>query len=223
MTKKLIYENKVAIEARKRYADELVNSLNHVLKCFESEHNHFSQPIDENFAFQFVTQPVETFDELLRVNSPIKPIGGKKIDIEKLAELCGINRNSFIGSCIITLPGSKDQYNRSGRQGLLKLTDKDKHLIKWGNDSFVLDEQALAVELEFYKVYATEPEQFAEVQFWEDLCSKLNVLIDRKIIDIMDANMIRQKIWQYVEVKNNRFMPKYDELAKRIKAMVPVN
>jgi len=178
--KKKIFENRDLIKARQRYADELVTTVNSLIIRFKEQHNHFGQVIDESFSIQLLTDPVGTFDELLRVNSPIKPIAGKAIDASKLAELTGIDRKGFISEFAVILPGSKDQFNRHGVLAFFKLNPADRDILTWKDGSFVLNERALALQLESYRVYAETPEQCAEAEYWENLCSTLNTHLDRK-------------------------------------------
>lgn len=177
--KKLVFENRELIKSREQYAIELVSITNSLIARFKEQHNHFGQVIDEGFGIQLLTDPVGTFDELLRVNSPIKPIAGKPIDAEKLAELTGIDRKGFISEFAVILPGSIDQFNRRGIMAFFKLKPADRAILSW-NGSFVLNERALALQLESYRIYAETPEQLAEFEYWEKLCGTLNLHLNRK-------------------------------------------
>ncbi len=226
MKKVHVWSNEPAIEARKKYASELVNNLNFVVTAFQTRHNHFGQGIDESFAYELVSQPIETWDQLLRVNSPIKPIAtGKPLDITKLAELTGIDRAGWIAACTGTLAGSRNEYSRGGSQGILRLSEKDKRLVNWQDGKFALDEKGLASDLELHKIYAQSPEQLAELAWHEELCQKLNEAKERKILtDSFDCNQVAQKLGILHEKKDKKFDPEmfridYKSLSTVIKKM----
>lgn len=216
--KKLIYEDLATIEVRRQYAGELITALNTVLNRFKSTHNHFGQPVDESFAFQLVSQPNETFDELLRLNSPVKPIAGKTLDVRKLADLVGIDYQSFIADCTVVMPGSRDRFNRKGVYGFFSLKEKDRPLVSWKDDQFVLNDQAVNAECEAFRVYAESPEQFKELAFWEDLCDSLNTCRTRELIDVIDANLIADRLT--LKFRNGKFAVDQKRLAALIKSML---
>lgn len=220
--KTLVYEYTDRIEARKKYASELVNSLNGLLISYKAKFNHFGQPITEDFAFQLVVDPVGTFDELLRVNSPVKPIAGKPLDVSALATLCGIDRPAWIAAVTGVLPGSVDRYNRAGVTGLLALKGKDKHLVSWDNDKFAINQEALAADCEAYRVFATTSEQLAELEFWQGVAYTFNCLLTKGVIDRIDANAMQDRIKMLVVVKEGdgvKFVPDDAKLAEQIKQM----
>lgn len=220
--KQLVYEYTERIAARQQYANQLVSELNQVLNRFKEKHNHFSQPIDEAFAFQLVSQPIETYDELLRVNSPVKPIAGKLLDVSALATLCGIDRPAWIAAVTGVLPGSVDRYNRAGVTGLLSLKGKDRHLVAWEKDHFIVNKEELATDCELYRVFATTSEQLAELEFWQGVAYTFNCLLLRGIIDRIDANAMQDRIKMLVVVKEGdgvKFVPDDAKLAEKIAAM----
>lgn len=219
--KKLIYEHKEQIDARKKYVAELIATANQLLTRFKSKHNHFGQPIDENFAFELITNPMGTFDDLLRVNSPIKTVADKPLDIVALAKLVGIDRDGFIQDFTVIRPGSRDQFNRHGTMSLFKLADADKSVLKWQEGEFILDENNLALQLESYRVYAETLKQMREVEWWEGLCTKLNDTVTRGIIS--DSDRIRTADMFGLKVEGRKIVPDARKLGQIIKKMALVN
>ncbi len=219
--KKLIHENTEAIRQLNEVASELVNSLNMVLNRFTEKHNHFNQPVNEGFAFQLAGDPLGTFDELLQANSPIKPIAGKQQDIEKLAELTGIDREGFIQDFTICLPGSRDKYNKQGANALFRLQGKYKELVTWANDSFTLNKKELENQCEAFRIYAETPEQLAELEKWETLCNVLNGHSSRVKLDSIDSNRLADIL--KISYQHGKFTPKYEALARQIKSMALVD
>jgi hypothetical protein len=217
---KLIYENIEGIKQRKIYAEELVNTLNQLLSVYQSKHNHFGQSIDESFVYHLMSQPVEAFDELLIVNSPLKPIPGKTIDAEKLSDLVGIDRKGFIQSFTVLLPGSKNFYNKVGMTALFKLAESDKHVVLWKGGKFEINEKALLAQCEIYKIYAESSEQIAEIEYWENLCETLNKQ-EKLFIDKSDICRIGILFGladpSFTEYK---FCPDRKKLANKIKSKV---
>jgi hypothetical protein len=224
--KKLVFTNHKALKKHEETVNQLVNSLNLVLDRFKKEFNYFGQPVNESFAFELVTDPAGTFDRLLRANSPIKPIGNKQLDIEKLAELTGIDRDGFINAFTIVLPGSIDSYNRAGTVALFRLSAANKLLVKWQDEKFALNQEVLNMELERFKVYAESPEQIELLNSYERLCDTLNDHAKTIKLDAIDSNLIAQRLgidFKGGLLKGGLFAPFYDKLAKQIKSMELVN
>lgn len=192
--KQLIYENVESKQRHEKYAHELVEGLNIVLALFVKKHNYFGQPITEAFAYELVSDPIATFDDLLRKNAPFKPIGGKMLAIEKLAELCSIDRNTFILDFTVVLPGSVDQYNKQGRKGVLSLSEKDKPLIVWNNGKFALNEAQMQLNLEVFNVYAETPEQISLFEYWQGVCNQMNQHLEKNLIKTDDIITIADKL-----------------------------
>lgn len=215
--KRLVLENKDAIKFHELFANQLVDSSNSILNKFKTSHNHFGQPINEPFAFELVSNPVQTFDNLLLANSTIKPLSGKSLDVVKLAEILGINRSLFIQDITIVLPGSKSQYNPHGTTAIFQLTGKNKALVSWKDDKFVLNEDQLLTDYEAFRVYATSKEQNELIDRWESLAEALNKHKDFVSLDNIDCNRIGYMV--KLDFNNGKFEPKYRELAGQIKAM----
>lgn len=222
--KKLVYEYNERIEKRKVYVNQLVDGLNTVLNRFRESHNHFSQPIDEAFAWQLVADSVGSFDELLRVNSPIKPVAGKPLDLVKVAELTGIDRPAWLAACTVLIPGSVDNFNRAGRHGILKLSPVDRALVICSGEGFAVNEAALLVDLEKFRVYAESKDQLAELDYWQGLAELLTRLVDRKSLLTYEAHQLSRIIpMLLVESKPGTdkfwFAPDYAKLATTIQQM----
>jgi hypothetical protein len=220
--KKLVFENLESIQAWKVFCQELVFNLNTVLSRFKANHNHFGQTITEDFAFELVSAPIETFDSLLRANSPLKPVAGKPLDMEKLSELTGVDRKGWIKNCTLILPGSKNRFNKAGIQTIMKLTERDRPLVTWRDGEFILNDKRVEAGCEKFRVYAESLDQISEVEFWETLADNLNKLLDRREFDVIDANQICGRI-KMLEVRNGRFIIKAEVLARRMKTLVAVN
>jgi hypothetical protein len=154
----------------------------------------------------------------------VKPIAGKPLDIAALAKLVNIDREAWEGACTLVLPGSVNNYDRAGRKGILKLSPADRTLVKWADENFAVNEAALLVDLEKFRVYAESPEQLAELDYWKGLAELLNRLIDRKSLIDWEAHQIKRLIpGLLVESKpgNNKFWftPDYAKLAVQIQQM----
>jgi hypothetical protein len=229
MEKIIVYTDQASIDSRIKYANELVNSLNLILTRFKSAHNVFSQPITEDFAFQLVSQPIEVYDQLLLANSPVKGVAGRPVDVAKLAGLVNIDRNQFILDMTICQPGSRNQYQKAGVQGILKLSPADREIVKWKNDAFVLDEKTLNQQCEIFKTYAETSEALAEVEYWETLCAVLNKHLDRKNRRYIDSPTVGQIAFilgladPMSQRGEKRFLPDYKAIAKMVRSMVLVN
>lgn len=223
MNKRLIYSYSDRISARQKYVDELVKTCNQLLTIYQSRHNHFGQTIDESFAFQLVSQPVRLFDELLKANSPIKPIAGKELDIIKLAELVGIDRNGFIKDFTVVMPNSRDQYNRNGVIALFSLKDEDREVLVWKDGNFAINEAILSKQLDMFNVYATNEKQLKELNYWENLATTLNVASDRMRLDKMDIGHIARLLDlqdPLTKEAAGRFAPNYRKIAESLKNLV---
>jgi hypothetical protein len=222
MKRKFIYSNEIAIAARSKYAAELVETVNSLLNTYQSKHNHFGMSMTEAFALELLQQPVKTFDELLKVNSPLKPIAGKPIDLVKLAELTGIDREGFMNDFNVVLPGSRNQYNRAGVKALFSLKSVDLELLTWNEGKFTVNQEVLDQQLERYKVYAETPAELKEVEFWENLCDLLNEAKGKlKMID-QDVNIICSMLRLQDPLRTSegavygKFKPDYKAMAKKI-------
>jgi hypothetical protein len=229
MSKKLIYTDQASIDARIKYANELVNSLNLILTRFKSDHNIFGQSIDENFAFSLVTNPIQIYDDLLLANSNVKGVAGKQPDPGKLAALVNVDRSQFVLDMTICQPGSRNQYQKAGTMAIMKLSTADREIVRWKDETFVLDEKALNQQCEIWKTFAESPEQIAEVEYWEQLCAVLNKHLDRKerkFLDLSDVIHIAHKLGladPMTKTGGKRFVPDYWSISKRVKLMTLVN
>ena len=205
--RKLVYENKKAIESKELFANQLVDSLNLVLNRFKDKYNYFSQPIDEATAFDLVSEPLKFFDNLLLTNSPIKKIGNIQQNPEKLAEMLNVDRVGFIAAFTIELPGSRDSFNRSGVTSFFKLQPSQKHLVSWQDGTFIVDEKALEENRELSRIYADTPKQIEEVKQWETLKDSLNNHLDKGFVDIIQVRTVAKCLgFEYGKV--NRFEDK---------------
>lgn len=220
--KQLVYSYEDRIAAKQVFANQLVDGLNQVLTRFKERANYFSQPITEDFAWQLVSDPVGQFDELVRINSSIKGVAGKPLDIVALAKLLNIDREGWLNDCKILIPGSVNQYARQGTTAVYKLSEAHRPLVSWQEGKFILNEKALAEQLEAYKVYASTPEQIAEVEFWQGVAYTFNCLLTKGVIDRIDANAMQDRIKMLAIVKHGetvKFVPDDAKLAEKIAVM----
>jgi len=215
MKKKLIFEDIESIEALEQKANGIIELCNSLLAKFNSRHNHFGQPINEEFARSLLREPVKTFDDLLRANSPVKAIPGKQLDIEKLAELTGINREGFISDFTVVMPGTIDRFNRKGIVKLFELDKNTEKLLIWNDSKFVLNDSELENKKELHRTYAETPQENESLKRLENFIHTLNEYTEISNIDTIDCNRIA--MFLKMEYSNGSFGFKPRDLVSKIK------
>ncbi len=216
MKKILVYQNDEAIQAAIEKAHETIKTCNSLINKFAIRHNHFKTKVDENFAYKLLRDPVATFDELLRANSPIKPIAGKELDIVKLAELTGINREMFISDFTVVMPGTIDRYNKQGVIALYRLDVESTKLLIWQDNEFVLNKKAVADACEVFKTYAETPQELEKLKWFENFFENLNEYCESEGVGRIDRNRIA--MFLKINLDNGRFTIKPKDLVRKVKA-----
>ena len=133
---------------------------------------------------RLVKDPLSEFDEALQTNVSFQESGGKKGNPAVIASLFDIERENYIaiitgqkitgGSC---KPCSKLKITTG--KGVLNYTtyhNYQDYLIFNEENRFIINESAVTLKKESFKIYAESPEAIEVYNFWVNLCDTLNEL-----------------------------------------------
>ncbi|MFO7657480.1 MAG: hypothetical protein R6W78_10460 [Bacteroidales bacterium] len=162
--KKLIYSNDVAITAHTKQVHSLCSNLNAAIDSL-----HQCQPFvrieSGDQAFEYVSDPIAHYDNIIITETKTKRIPGLKIDVSIICQMYGLNRQSFVNSV-----------------KSIRLAPAQKHLFSWQDGKFEVNQGALTEDCDQFCTYAETLDQLEILQLWESMRDILNQHIDREFI-----------------------------------------
>lgn len=115
----------------------------------------------ETFAdfYDLISDPMKLFDEVLLMNVNVSAVG-KTANPSVVADIFSIDRTRFA-----------EKVKKAIRLQVFERHDK---FLTFQNRGFILNDIAIKVEAERFRVYITTPEQQAVYDHWKNLCDLLN-------------------------------------------------
>jgi hypothetical protein len=179
MGKKLIWEKKTEFESFERSVIDTAEKCNSLIATFHAFQDWQKIDTIEDWLY-LVTDPQLYFDSVL-IGSVKIDTGGRQADPLVLASLVSVDRPNYL-NMVAGIPVFEDecipcrklkQKKGSRAISISSYQSYQKYLI-FNAGHFTVNEEAVELAKENFKIYADSPEKLEVVTFWENLCGVLN-------------------------------------------------
>jgi hypothetical protein len=180
--KQLLFTDRNAQQELQKDVEKTQQRANSLIRLFESFQPWVKVTTPEIW-MQLVSDPAKFYDDALLSHTNLSA-GGLMADPSVVAKLFSLNRDGFIGEKAISL----HEWNRV-----------EKFLL-FQNGVFEINNTALQLEKEKYKIYIENEEQQEVVSHWTELCRVLNEHHEKSYIG-------RNELQQIAMLCKFRFVP----------------
>lgn len=196
------------------------NSINREKENFLKKEKYFNFLIEKYHEFQpfrkienlkdaisLVGRPFEYFSQTVTENAGMKTVGGLSANVEAVCTIYGIN-----------IQGFKETLNKYPKSFDTDYSEKDPFsFVADGSTFFLFDNEKFNAMTERHKVYATSPAQIEFINYFEHLCTTLNIHNKKGFIPGDKINQIAQSVG--LLSGGNEFLLNYANIAYQISNM----